>query len=219
MAHVVLHCAEYPTSEAAELAGAGLQRLKDEYIAYERSVGHRREPDGVVAPPLVAFGQRHGFAWPASGRFEIEGGADEIEVSVVDRLVFFHVGGFELGGEAIETYFARSGAIRCASERAHLVMRSAEPVASARELAAFLGDEDYEEQFTLLVDGAVELRPFHDEQIDFLYTVTLADAEHACVLGFDDSGVQDWAFVAMLYQLCGMDPSLDPAHLSTRTYG
>ena len=149
----------------------------------------------------------------------MNGHADEIEVTVVDRLVFFHVGGFELGGEAIETYFARSGAMRCASERAHLVVQSADPVAHARELAAFLGDEDYEEQFTLLVDGAVELRPFHDEQTDFLYTVTLADAEHACVLGFDDSGVQDWAFVAVLYQLCGMDPSLDPRHASTRTFG
>lgn len=167
MTHVVLHCAEYRSSDAAELAGAELQQL------------------------------------------QLQGDDDDdAEIAVVDRLVFVYVGGFELGGGAIEAYFARSGAIRCVSDRAHLVVKSTDPVANARELAAFLVDEDYEQQFTLLIDGAVELRPFHDEQIEFLFTVTLANAEHTCVLGFDDSGVQDWAFVSLLYQLCGMDPSL-----------
>lgn len=209
MAHVVLHCAEYPDGDAARLVGEALQRLKDEYVEYERGLGQRRADEGIASPPLVAFGQRHGFEWPASARFAIKGAADEIEVTVVDRVVFFHAGGFELGGMAIEWYLAHSGAVSWASDRAHLLVRSADPVASARELAAFLVDEDYEEQFTLLVDGEVELRPFQDDEADFAFTVTLVDAEHTCVLGFDDSGVQDWAFVSLLYQLCGMDPSLD----------
>lgn len=207
MAHVVLHCAEYRTPEAAKLAGEALQQLQDEYAVHERSALERGD-SGVIPPPFVAFGRQHGFEWPAACRFVIKGFAEEIEINVVDRLVFFHVGGLELGGRAIETYFARSGAIRWATDRAHLVVQSADPVAAARELAAFLVDEDYEGQFTLSVDDAVELPPFHSYQTQFFFSVTLTNAEHTCVLGFDDSGVQDWAFVSLLYQLLGMDPSL-----------
>lgn len=220
MAHVVLHCAEYRSSEAANLAGEELEKLKEDYLRYEPSValqssrppyGDNASPD-TIPPPLVAFGERHGFVWPSSCGFLIKGFADQIQIAVVDRLVFFHVGGFELGGEAMATYFRASGAIRCASDAAHLVMQSTQAVAQARELAAFLVDEDYEDQFTLRVDG-------DEDGDDFLFELTLSDAEHTCVLGFTDAGVQDWAFVSLLYQLLGSDPTLDPAHASTQSFG
>jgi hypothetical protein len=225
MAHVVFHCAEYPSSDAANAAADALTKLKEDYARHESSValqssrapyGDSTKP-GVIPPPLVAFGERHGFVWPSSCGFSIKGLADEIEIVAVDRLVFFYVGGFELGGSAIETYFARSGAVRYASNHCHLVMGSAEAVERARELAAFLVDEDFEDQFTLRIDGKVEGRSGDaddDEEGDenFPFAVTLTNAEHTCVLGFDDSGVQDWAFVSLLYQLADMDPSLDPTH-------
>lgn len=228
MAHVVLHCAEYPSSDAANAAADALTKLKEDYARHESSValqssrapyGDSTKP-GVIPPPLVGFGERHGFVWPSSCGFSIKGLADEIEIAAVERLVFFYVGGFELGGSAIETYFARSGAIRYASNRCHLVMQSAEAVDRARELAAFLVDEDFEDQFTLRIDGKVEGRSGEvhrggegDENL--LFAVTLTNAEHTCLLGFDDSGVQDWAFVSLLYQLSDMDPSLDPTHALT----
>lgn len=219
MAHVVLHCAEYPSCDAANLAAEALQKLKEDYERYEPSValqssrapyGDSTSPD-TIPPPLVAFGERHGFVWPSSCGFLIKGLADEIQIVAVDRLVFFYVGGFELGGRALETYFVGSGAVRYASDGVHLVMQLPEAVARARELAAFLVDEDYEDQFTLRIDGAVEGRPADEDATEdshFLFTVTLTNAEHTCVLGFDDSGVQDWAFVSLLYQLSGMNPTL-----------
>jgi hypothetical protein len=231
MAHVVLHCAEFRTSDAASSAAGALATLKAEYARHESSValqssrapyGDSRTPE-LIPPPLVAFGERHGFVWPSSCGFLIKGFADEIEIVAVDRLVFFYVGGFELGSEAIATYFAGSGAVRYAYDRCQLVMRVADPVARARELAAFLVDEDYEDQFTLRIDGQVEGsdEAQSDGEVEpyFLFTLILTNAEHTCVLGFDDSGVQDWAFVSLLYQLSGMDPSLDPAHAATQTFG
>jgi hypothetical protein len=233
MAHVVLHCAEYRSSDAANLAAEALMKLKEDYASYEaRALQSRRAPHGgssssspeTIPPPFVAFGERHGFVWPSSCRFSIKGFADEIEVVAVDRLVVFYVGGFELGGKALASYFAGSGAIRYVSDGGHLVMQVAEAVDRARELAAFLVDEDYEGQFTLRIDGEVQGAPpdeddaEHDEEF-FLFTVTLTNAEHTCVLGFDDSGVQDWAFVSLLYQLSGMDPTLDPARVVTQSFG
>jgi hypothetical protein len=231
VAHVVFHCAEYRSSDAASSAVDALSKLKADYARHETSAlrssrasyGDANQP-GMIPPPFVAFGERHGFVWPSSCGFSIKGLADEIEIVAVDRLVFFYVGGFELGGRAIETYFAGSGAVRYASNGCHLVMQSTKAVVRARELAAFLVEEDFEGQFRLRIDGESEGPSGDEDDVDdvdenFVFTVTLTNAEHTCVLGFDDSGVQDWAFVSLLYQLSDMDPSLDPSHATTQTFG
>jgi len=200
MAHVVMQCAQLPTAAAAESVAQALARLIDEYSAWEDAAGASAWDEGPLPPPLHAFADRHGFVWPDGARNLLEGMAGEVlQVAAIDELVFFWGGGFEVGGAGIERFFAAVGAVAQAT-CCHLKVRSESPAALVESLARFLDDEDYEEQYSV--------QPLADADLGtLLHSVTIEGPEPV-VLGFDDSGVQDWAFTAVLHQLAGMHPRL-----------
>lgn len=193
MAHVVLQAASFPSVEAARRAEFELRRLMEAYAAFEAS-----DPDpwrrDRVPPPLLAFGEAHGVVWPLrdDSRFLLKGSfAEMAELLRVDHVLFFWGGGFELGGPTLRTILAKLGATLC-TEHCALSIRANDPDARADELASFLDDEDFEDQFQ------------RDEgEASALHTLTILGASESRVLTFDDSGVQDWAFVALLPQLEG----------------
>lgn len=65
-----------------------------------------------------------------------------------------------------------------------------------RELAEFLEYEDLGGQFSL-DDG---------HRGSALHSLVVSGPEHSRSIVFDDSGVQDWAFVELVPQLDGEDP-------------
>ncbi|WP_437651019.1 hypothetical protein [Sorangium sp. So ce362] len=75
-----------------------------------------------------------------------------------------------------------------------------DPQARAAASGEFLVEADYEEQCTTTSDDAALDRA--------LFSITFERDGDRIHLTFDDSGVQDWAFVAMLPQLSGDDPAL-----------
>jgi hypothetical protein len=201
MSHVVMQAAELPTIDAAAQAEAELRQLFEEYVAFEKHAENPWSAD-VVPPPLVALGQRHGVPWPGDkhSRFLLKGGFDEsAEVLRVDRLLFFFGGGFDLGGAWLREVLGKMGAV-ASTERPFVVVRAADPQARATESSEFLAEEDHEDQFSVTSDDG--------DLDDALFAITFESDGARVHLCFDDSGVQDWAFVALLPQLSGDDPAL-----------
>ncbi len=200
-----MQAAECGSIADAERVEAELVALKSAYVRYEAEAEHPWSED-AVPPPLVAFGERHEVPWTRSRetRFLLKGMFDdEAHVLRVDRMVFFWGGGFDLGGPWLRTIFRKLGATAC-SDAPHLRVACDDPSVRADALAQFLVDEDYEDQFTLCDDAAAI--------DDASFAILLEHGDHRRYLLFDDSGVQDWAFVMLLPQLDGEDPSLANAH-------
>jgi hypothetical protein len=155
-----------------------------------------------VPAPLVAFGERHGVQWPHTeeSRVLLKGlFRDEANLLRVDRLVFFWGGGFDLGGETLRTILRGMRAVTCTGSP-QLVIRTPDPDARLAALTSCLDDEDFEDQFEVASDpGDLEYAWF---------SVTLENDDTRVHLIFDDSGVQDWAFVSLLPQFDGEDPRL-----------
>jgi hypothetical protein len=86
-----------------------------------------------------------------------------------------------------------------AEERCALTIRNDAPDQRVQELAAFLDEEDYEGQYSIDDGEGASDAAF--------YTLTVVGRDRRSRLLFDGSGVQDWAFVAILPQLDGEDPS------------
>lgn len=205
MSHVVLQAAEFPSVDLAARCERELLALVAAFARFE-ATDPSPWAEGRVAPPLVAFGARHGVTWPGdeSSRFLIKGlFADEAHVLRCGRVVFFWAGGFELGGEALRAVLVRLGASAVHNNGCHVAVRHADPDARVAELAAFLADEGYEDQFTV-EEGA---SPPDDPS----FSVTVIGDHHRRRISFDDSGVQDWAFTAVLPQLSDDQPSLHGA--------
>ena len=203
MSHVGMQAAEFPSIEAAAQCEKELRALIDDYVRFEKT-----DPDPWggkrVPPPLVAFGERHGVAWPAdeNARFLIKGlFADEAQLLCVDRMVFFWAGGFDLGGPTLRAILGRLGASAAVGEgHCHLAIRHDDPDTRAEELADFLREEDFEDQFSV-DDGA-------GAPTGWSFSITVIGPRHRKRLTFDDSGVQDWAFTELLPQLVDEDPTL-----------
>jgi hypothetical protein len=196
MSHVVLQAASFPTVEDAQRAENELRKLFDAYVAFESTDPERQDR---VPPPLIDFGRAHGVEWPLrdDARFLLKGAFVEVaQLMRVDRLLFFWGGGFELGGPTSRAILEKLGAA-VTTDRCDLVVRSSDPDARVRELIEFLEEEDFEDQFTI-----------DDEDADPLHRLRVVGPAHERVLTFDDSGVEDWAFVALLPQLDGEDAAL-----------
>lgn len=198
MAHVVMQAAEFPTLEAAARCEAELRWFIDAY-------GRHEESSAAAQSPLAELGRRHGVAWPddRSARISVKGPfSDSAALARIDRLVFFWIGGFSLGGEAMREVLRRLGAVATASEAGcHVVVRHDDPDARVTALAEFLDEEDFEEQYTIEAASA----PLAAETT---CSVTFVAPGHARRIVFDTSGVQDWAFTELLFQLGGDDPAL-----------
>lgn len=201
MTHVVMQAAEFATIEVAERAEAALAELIARYAEFEATDPGPWSEERVPAP-LLAFGAKHGIEWPGtdSSRFLLKGiFEEEATLLRVDRMVFFFGGGFELGGKTLRSILRKLGAVGVGYDgNCDLIVQAKDPAARAAELAEFLVDEDYEEQFTLAAD------PLPSR----LFSVTLEGNGERSALTFNDAGVQDWAFVAALPQLWGEDPRL-----------
>ena len=201
MGNMIMQAAEAGSIADAERIERALTELLAAYVAFERSHAAPWDPATILAP-LVAFGEQHGVAWPdhRDARFLLKGAfADVAHVLRVDRLVFFWGGGFDLGGEWLREVLAKIGAITC-TDRPLVSVRCDDPDARIEELSRFLIDEDFEDQFAL--DA-----PNHEA----LFTVTLVNGDRHRTLVFDHSGVQDQAFVSLLPQLDGEDPTFTAA--------
>ncbi|WP_437275961.1 hypothetical protein WME90_32560 [Sorangium sp. So ce375] len=202
MSHVVMQAAEFSTVDAAARAEAELLQLVADYITYEKTADAPWSDDAVPGP-LVELGRRHGVPWPgdSTSRVLLKGlFEDEANVLRVDRLVFFWGGGFDLGDAWLRAVLLRGlGAVRCTGWP-QLLVRVDDPQARAAASGEFLVEEGYEEQFTTTPDDAA---------LDgALFAITFERGGDRVHLTFDDSGVQEWAFVAMLPQLWGDDPVL-----------
>lgn len=197
MSHVVMQAAEFPTLAEAERCEAELRTFIAAYGAYD-------DAPGPGDSPLVELGRTHGITWPEDPSAEIlvKGlFSDEAQLARIDRLVFFWIGGFDLGGEPFREVLRRLGAAHTANERTcHLLVRTEDPEGRAAALAEFLDEEDYEEQYTVEDAGA----PL---AADIAFSVTFTGPKAKRRLVFDTSGVQDWAFTNLLYQLTDDDPS------------
>ena len=200
VSHVVLQAAEFPSVDLAVRCENELGALVDAYVKFEAT---SPDPWGgkTVPPPLVACGKGHGIDWPTDerARFLIKGlFKEEANVLRVDRLVFFWAGGFDLGGDTLREILRSLGARVAVGEgECQLTIHHDDPTARVEELAAFLNDEDFEDQFTV-GDGAAP---------DY-FSITVVGPKDAKHIAFDDSGVQDWAFVTVLPQLSDEDPSV-----------
>jgi hypothetical protein len=196
-----MQAAEFPTIDLAERCEEELRALIAAYVRFEAT-----DPDpwsGTrVPPPLAAFGERHGIAWPLtpSSRFLTKGSFEEVaNLLRVDRMVFFWAGGFDLGGDTLRAILTKLGATAAVGEgNCHLAIRHDDPTTRANELGSFLIEEqDCEGQFTI-----------EDGTADTYFSITFIGANARARLAFDDSGVQDWAFTAALPELKGEDPRL-----------
>lgn len=197
MSHIVMQAAEFPSVDAAINAEGELNQLYDAYVVFEQDDPNPWSADRI-APPLVKFGAKHGVEWTdaRSARFTLRGPfEDSAEVLRADRMVFFSGGGFDLGGEPLRQVLRNLGATRV-EETFHLEIRVADADARLAELVQFLEDEDFEDQFT--VGETVDERTY--------FSLTIVGNGEPRTLTFDDSGVQDWAFVSILPQLDGEDP-------------
>jgi hypothetical protein len=198
-----MQAAEFPSVDRATRCEKELRALIDAYVRFEAS-----DPDPWggkrVPPPLATFGERHGVAWPneESSRFLIKGlFKEEAQLLQVDRMVFFWAGGFDLGGDTLRAILVRLGATAAVGEgECHLTIRHDDPDARVEELADFLREEDFDDQFEV-VDGA-------PSPADTYFSITVIGPRHRARIAFDDSGVQDWAFTALLPQLSEEDPAL-----------
>lgn len=196
MAHVVMQAAEFPSVEHARRCAKELETLVAEYAKFEKESAHDW-PRKSAAPPLIAFGRRHGVRWPdgEEASIRVKGQiAEEANVLQVDRMVFFWIPGFELGGEPMREAFRRLGALDTGCNgNCNLEIKAADPDARVEELFDFLNEEDYEDQMNVRTG---------DEPVEKMYfSLTVTGPDKRVILEFDDSGVQDWAFVAMLPQL------------------
>lgn len=116
-------------------------------------------------------------------------------------MVFLWAGGFELGGDTLRAILVRLGATRAVGEgNCHIAVRNDDPDARVAELAEVLRDEDFEDQFEL-VDAT-------SSPADAYFSITVIGPHHQRRIVFDDSGVQDWAFIALLAQLSDENPAL-----------
>lgn len=202
MSHVVMQASEWATADDAIRCESELRALVDAYVKFEREDPSPWARDRV-AKPLTEFGRKHGVAWPLEdqARFLLKGGVEESAGLLrVDRMVFFWGGGFDLGGDTLRGILRDMGAVRVA-EHCALVVRASDPDARVRELASFLDDEEYDGQYT--IDDGTGAAPD-----GALHTVTFVSGARRRRFVFDDSGVEDWAFVAIVPQLDGEDPSL-----------
>jgi hypothetical protein len=205
MAQVVIQAAEFPTLEQAEHAEAELKWLYDAYVEFENTDPEPWRTDRVP-PPLVEFGKRHDMAWPNTddARFLLKDQFSMIaELLRIDRMVFFWGGGFEMGGEPMREVLRKLGATEV-RPNCNLVIESPDPDARVAELAQFLDDEDYADQYTVGT-GESGWRYF---------SLDVRGPDCVRSIECDDSGVQDWAFVTLLYQLDGEDPRFAPAAAS-----
>lgn len=201
MAHVVMQAAEFPRVELAIEAEKQLVELREAYIEFEKT-----DPDPwgfkVVPKPLLEFGSRHGVDWPhrEDARFLLKGSfEDASELIRIDRMVFFYGGGFDLGGQTLRSVLSAMGA-EIVDEFCYLKIRSEAPDLRLEELVEFLVDEEFEDQF--------EVNP--EDHEGFMHLLLIEGPTHTNAIGFDDSGVSDWAFVALIPQLDGEDPSFFP---------
>lgn len=199
MSHVVMQAAEFPSIEGANQCETALGELYRAYVNFEATDPSPWSADRVPGP-LLDFGKKFGVEWPLTedARFLLKGGfEDAAELMRIDRIVFFWGGGFDLGGQTLREILAKMGA-KTVTDSCDITVQNSDPNARLEELVAFLNDEDYEDQY--------EIDP---DDVDFaLHTITIAGPHHSRCLAFDDSGVQDWAFVALLPQLDGEDPCL-----------
>lgn len=203
MAHVVMQAAQFSSIEQATRVEEELQRLVAAYISYEQNDESPWSEDAVPTP-LVELGARHGVPWPGGkdARFFLKDTFDHAAALLrVDRAVFFWGGGFDLGGEWLRDVLYELGATFC-TDAPRVVVRVADPHARVAEASEFLTAEDYEDQFSVSTTD--------DDLHDPWFAITFANDTTRAHLVFDDSGVQDWAFVAMLPQLSGDDPVLQP---------
>lgn len=198
-----MQAAEFPSLALAEECERVLRALVEAYIQFEKTDA---DPWGAsrVPPPLVAFGKRYGVEWPNDerSRFLVKGlFEDEAKLLRVDRMIFFWVPGFDLGGDTLRGILRRLGATAAVGEgHVHLTIKNDDPETRTSELAEFLAEEeDFDEQFTVHAGKASPQTYFS------LTVVGPASSKH---LEFDDSGVQDWAFTAVLPQLFDEDPTL-----------
>ena len=198
-----MQAAEFPSADLAKRCEEELRALFEEYERFEATDPNPWATDRV-APPLAAFGERHRVIWPndASSRFTIKGSFnEEAHLLRVDRMVFFWAAGFDLGGKTLRSILHKLGAQAVVGEGAcHLEIRHDDPKARAEELAEFLCAEDFDDQFTLTHDAPANSTEY--------FSITVKGRDHQSRLDFDDSGVQDWAFVALLPQLTDEDPTL-----------
>lgn len=198
-----MQAAEFPSLALAEECERVLRALVEAYIQFEKTDA---DPWGAkrVPPPLVAFGKRYGVEWPNDerSRFLVKGlFEDEAKLLRVDRMIFFWVPGFDLGGDTLRGILRGLGATAAVGEgHVHLTIKNDDPETRTTELAEFLAEEeDFDEQFTVHAGKASQQTYFS------LTVVGPASSKH---LEFDDSGVQDWAFTAVLPQLFDEDPTL-----------
>jgi hypothetical protein len=204
MSHVVMQAAEHRTIQDAQRCEAVLRGLFDDFVRFQKEDPSPWRTDRVP-PPLVAFGKRHGVEWPHddASRFLVKGSfAEEAQLLRIDRMVFFWAGGFELGGATLLGILTGLGATAVASD-CHLSIKNADPDARVAELATFLDENDFQDQYAV-DDGTGSLE-------SKLFSLTVVGPAHRKRLMFDDSGVQDWAFAELLPQLDGEDPSLEAA--------
>ncbi|RYG18901.1 hypothetical protein EON82_22075 [bacterium] len=197
MSHVVMQAAEFPSLRAAESAEAELRAFMAAYGAYD-------DAPGPGDSPLVELGRAHGIVWPddPSAAILVKGlFSQEAQLARIDRLVFFWFGGFDFGGEPFREVLRRLGAVHTADERTcHVVVRTDDAEGRAAALAEFLDEEDFEDQYTA-EDAAAPLGE------DVAFSVTFTGPKASKRLVFDTSGVQDWAFTNVLYQLTDDDPA------------
>ena len=196
-----MQAAEFSTADDARRVETELEGMIASYVEFEKSDPNPWSGERVP-PPLVAFGAKHGVEWPHTeeSRFLLKGlFEDEAKLLQVDRLLFFWGGGFDLGGETLRAILRNLGAVACDSG-CDLIVRAENPEARATELARFLTEEDFEDQF------AVSSNP--SDLQHGLFSLTIESDTDRRYMIFDDSGVQDWAFVSLLPQLSGEDPRL-----------
>jgi hypothetical protein len=196
MSHVVHHCAQFATEAQAITVEQELLAFRAACAAWERRCHESRtNMMGLVPEPLAALATKHAFALPAEG-YEIllKGLIDDVmQVRRMGSLIVFYGGGFDLGGAAIESYFAAMGATAYDRNGAVLVVECDAPDEAATDLAAALDDEEYDEQYTIGPDeeGGV-------------FTIRFEGGGARACVAFDDSGVQDWAFIASLSHLTAL---------------
>lgn len=202
-----MQVAAFADVASAQAWEAELERLREAYVRFERTDAAPWSME-KVPPPLEAFAARRGQTWPLteSARFLVKGSfEDAVELLRIDRVVVLWGNGFELGGATLAGLARKDGATRTAeSGTCHLRVRTESATARAAELAAFLDDEDHAGHYTLQPLDA-PLPPYT------LFSVAIEDAKGGQRFVFDGSGMQDWAFVALLPQLDGEDPMLEGA--------
>jgi len=194
-----MQAAECPSLEAAQRLESELNALRSAYVSFSNF----EHDDGAEGSPLLELGRRTGVPWYRANetRFHLKDPFEETVVMRIDRLVFFWGCGFDLGGPWLRQVMQALGATTCAAWP-KLRIQCADPQARVAELTSFLRDEDFDEQFELTDDAA--------RLSTALFSVSFERANTRQHLLFDDSGVQDWAFVSLLPQLDGENPTFLP---------